>query len=97
MSKSVSAIHLKSLSLYYVCDLERRWRATKLTVLAISRIEGELPEINGCIIIIYGHVWVTKNERWVNLGLQSELEYYMIFEFRDRKNLKFQRICAMHL
>lgn len=59
MSKSVSAIHLKSLSLYYVCDPKRRWRATKLTVLAITRIYGALPEINGCIIV-YGHVQVMK-------------------------------------
>ena len=51
MSKSVSAIHLKSLPMHYVCDFKRRWRATKLTVSAISRIDGELLEINGCIII----------------------------------------------
>ena len=52
MSKSVPAVHLKNLPMHYVCDFKRRWRATKLTVLAISRIEGELPEINGCIIVI---------------------------------------------
>lgn len=55
MSKSVPAVHLKNLSMHHVCDFNRRWQVTKLTVSAISRIEGELPEINGCIII-YDHV-----------------------------------------
>ena len=59
MSKSVPAVHLKNLSMHHVCDFNRRWQVTKLTVSAISRIEGELPEING-LIIIYDHVQVMK-------------------------------------
>ena len=51
MSKSVPAVHLKNLSMHHVCDFNRRWQVTKLTVLAITRIYGALPEINGCIII----------------------------------------------
>ena len=59
MSKSVPAVHLKNLSMHHVCDFNRRWQVTKLTVLAITRIYGALPEINGCIIV-YGHVQVMK-------------------------------------
>ena len=59
MSKSVPAVHLKIFPCITFGIFKGRWRATKLTVLAITRIYGALPEINGCIIV-YGHVQVMK-------------------------------------